>query len=241
ASLKKDSDEIQQLQLFTSNMVNIDPRLIMENKDITKQNLKKSKIEIRKSEQDLSEELIQESREESDTYLPKENNLFHIHKFNKDLIFLQYPQHFKAFHPSRELNMEIQPENKAIKQVVTVKKQSEITKNEDLINSRPKDPTNISIQAKEHKHETTDIYGHSPHHKEYLERENKNEKRNFVKGIIQISFKKRRSEKPYDRISPNQQLSSNSPLHLAHGYQASIQNEKFCNIKKKRIIISAHK
>ncbi|MBW0588816.1 hypothetical protein O181_128531, partial [Austropuccinia psidii MF-1] len=149
-----------------------------------------------------------------------------------DPIFLEYPQHLKNFNPSRELNKEIQPENKSIKQVVTEKKQSEITKNEDLINSRPKDPTNISIQAKEHKHETTDIYGHSPHHKEYLERENKNGKRNLVKGIIQISFKRRRRAKPYDRIAPNQKLSSNSPLHLAHGYKASIQNEKILQHKK---------
>ncbi|MBW0585938.1 hypothetical protein O181_125653 [Austropuccinia psidii MF-1] len=41
ASLKKDNYEIQKLQIFPSNMLNIDPRLIMENKDIIKQNLNK--------------------------------------------------------------------------------------------------------------------------------------------------------------------------------------------------------
>ncbi|MBW0560352.1 hypothetical protein O181_100067 [Austropuccinia psidii MF-1] len=115
ASLKKDSDEIQKLHLFPSNMVNIDPRLIMENKDIIKQNLNKSKIEIRKSEQELAKELTKESKKESDPYLSKENNVFHIHTPKKDPIFLLYPQHFEAFHPSRELNKEIQPANKAIK------------------------------------------------------------------------------------------------------------------------------
>ncbi|MBW0581743.1 hypothetical protein O181_121458 [Austropuccinia psidii MF-1] len=199
ASLKKDNDEIQKLQLFPSNM---------------------SKIEIRKSEQELAKELTQEPKEESDTYLPKENKLFHIHTSNNDTTSPEYSQHIKNFNQSRELNKEIPPENQAIKQVVTVEKEGEITKNEDSIESRPKDPTNISIQAKEHKHESTDIYGHSPHHKEYLERENKNEKRNLVKCIIQISFKKKRRAKPYDRIAPNQKLSSNSPLHLAYRYQA---------------------
>ncbi|MBW0575674.1 hypothetical protein O181_115389 [Austropuccinia psidii MF-1] len=124
-------------------MVNIDKRLIMENKDITKQNLKKSKIEIRKSEQELSKELIQEPKEESDTYLPKKNNLLHIHTFNKDPIFLQYHQHFRAFNPSRELNKEIQPENESIKKVLTVEKGSEITENEVPFNPKPQDFTNI--------------------------------------------------------------------------------------------------
>ncbi|MBW0583321.1 hypothetical protein O181_123036 [Austropuccinia psidii MF-1] len=122
-------------------MVSIDPRLIMENKDIIKQNLNKSKTEIRKSEQELAKELTQEPKKESDTYFSKENNLFHIHTPKKDPIFLQYPQHFKAFHPSRELNKEIQPANKAIKEVVTVEKENKITKNKDLINSRPEDST----------------------------------------------------------------------------------------------------
>ncbi|MBW0545577.1 hypothetical protein O181_085292, partial [Austropuccinia psidii MF-1] len=40
-SLKKDNDKIQKLHLFPSNVVNIDPRHIMENKDIIKQNLNK--------------------------------------------------------------------------------------------------------------------------------------------------------------------------------------------------------
>ncbi|MBW0584418.1 hypothetical protein O181_124133 [Austropuccinia psidii MF-1] len=53
ALLKKDNDGVQKLQRFPSNMVNIDPRLIMENKHIIKQKLNKSKIEIRKSEQEL--------------------------------------------------------------------------------------------------------------------------------------------------------------------------------------------
>ncbi|MBW0591491.1 hypothetical protein O181_131206 [Austropuccinia psidii MF-1] len=104
ASHKQDNN----FQPFPSNMENIDPRLIIENKDITKQNLKKSKIGIRKSEQELSKELIQEQKKESDTYLPKENNLFHIHTPNKDPIFLQYPQHLKAFNPNSKVKKQIQ-------------------------------------------------------------------------------------------------------------------------------------
>ncbi|MBW0570571.1 hypothetical protein O181_110286 [Austropuccinia psidii MF-1] len=233
ASLKKDNDEIQKLQLFPLNMVNIDPRLIMENKNIIKQNLIKSKIEIRKSEQELAKELTQEPNNESDTYLCKENNLFHIYTPNKDPIFLQHPQHFKAFHPSRELNKEIQPENKAIKQVVTEKKQSEITKNEDLINPRLKGPSNISIQAKEHEHKITHHYGHLPHPENYFGRENKNIKSNLVKRISKKSYKnERRRAKPYDRIAPNQKLSSSLPLHLAHRHLTSIQKENLLEYKK---------
>ncbi|MBW0583596.1 hypothetical protein O181_123311 [Austropuccinia psidii MF-1] len=142
ASLKKDNDKIQQLQLFPSNKINIDPRRIMQNKDITQQNLQNSKIGIGKSEQDLSKELIQEPKEESDTYLPKVNNLFHIHTSNKDPTFPEYSQHFKNFNPSRELNKEIQLENEVIKKVVTVEKGIEITKNEDPINLKPQDFTN---------------------------------------------------------------------------------------------------
>ncbi|MBW0553862.1 hypothetical protein O181_093577 [Austropuccinia psidii MF-1] len=141
ASLKRDNIEIQKLQLFPSNKVNIDPRLIMENKDIIKQNLNKSKIEIRKSEQELAKELTQEPKEESDTYLPKENNLFHIHTSNKDPTFPEYSQHLNNFNPSRELNKEIKSENKAIKQEVTVEKGREITRNEDPINLKPRDFT----------------------------------------------------------------------------------------------------
>ncbi|MBW0588595.1 hypothetical protein O181_128310 [Austropuccinia psidii MF-1] len=122
----------------------------------------KSKIGIGKSELEFSKELIQEPKEESDTYLPKENNLFHIHTPNKDPIFLQYPQHFKAFHPSRELNKEIQPENKASKKVVTAEKESKITKNEDLNNSRPKDSTDtrnpMEQYLMENKSDSNEIY-----------------------------------------------------------------------------------
>ncbi|MBW0594215.1 hypothetical protein O181_133930 [Austropuccinia psidii MF-1] len=114
----------------------------MENKDIIKQNLNKSKIEIRKSEQELEKELTQEPKEESDTYLPKENNLFHIHTSNKDPTFPEYSQHLKNFNPRRELNKEIQLVKEAIKQVVTVEKGSEITKNEDPINLKTQYFTN---------------------------------------------------------------------------------------------------
>ncbi|MBW0582537.1 hypothetical protein O181_122252 [Austropuccinia psidii MF-1] len=162
ASLKKDNDEIQKLQLFPSNMVNIYPRLIMENKDIIKQNLNKSKIEIRKSEQELAKELTQEPKEESDTYLPKENNLFHIHTSKKDTTFPEYSQHLKNFNPRSELNKTIRPENKAIKKVVTVEKGSEITKNEDPIKLKPQDFTNtrnpIEQYLMENKSEPNEIY-----------------------------------------------------------------------------------
>ncbi|MBW0559192.1 hypothetical protein O181_098907 [Austropuccinia psidii MF-1] len=45
--------------------------------------------------------------------------------------------------PSNMLNKEIQPENKAIKQVITVEKGSKITKNEVPINPKPQNFTNI--------------------------------------------------------------------------------------------------
>ncbi|MBW0525589.1 hypothetical protein O181_065304 [Austropuccinia psidii MF-1] len=129
----------------------------------------------------------------------------------------------------KEYGERILPNN----QVISTEKMSEITRNEYSINPRLKGTTKISIQAKEHEHKITHHYGHSPNYKKYLERENKNERRNLVKGISQISFeKRRRGAKPYDRIAPNQKLSSNSPLHLAHRYQASIQNKKFLQHKK---------
>ncbi|MBW0524680.1 hypothetical protein O181_064395 [Austropuccinia psidii MF-1] len=83
ASLKKENNEIQKLQPFPSNMVNIGARLIIENENITNQNLQYSKIGIGKSEKDWSKELIQDPKEESDTYLPEKNNLFHILTSNK--------------------------------------------------------------------------------------------------------------------------------------------------------------
>ncbi|MBW0525588.1 hypothetical protein O181_065303 [Austropuccinia psidii MF-1] len=143
ASLKKENNKIQKLQPFPSNVVNIDPRLIMQNKDITQQKLQNSKIGIRKSEQDCSKELIQDPKEESDTYLPEKNDLFHIPTSNKDQIFLEYPQHFKTFNPNSKVKKQIQPGNKAIQQVMTAEKKIYITKNEDPIKPKPKDSTNI--------------------------------------------------------------------------------------------------
>ncbi|MBW0562016.1 hypothetical protein O181_101731 [Austropuccinia psidii MF-1] len=124
-------------------MVNIDPRLIMQDKDITQLNLQNSKIGIRKSEQDLSKELIQEPKEEPVIYLQQKNNLFHISTSNKDPIFPEYPQHLEAFSPKRKVKNEIRPGNKVIKQVMTAEKERDITKNEDLIKPKPKYSTNI--------------------------------------------------------------------------------------------------
>ncbi|MBW0574351.1 hypothetical protein O181_114066 [Austropuccinia psidii MF-1] len=123
-------------------MVNIDPRLIMQDKDITQLNLQNSKIGIRKSEQDLSKELIQEPKEEPGIYLQENNNLFHIPTINKDPIFPEYPQHLKAFNPKRKVKNEIQTESKDIKQVMTSEKERDINKNEDLISPKTKDSIN---------------------------------------------------------------------------------------------------
>ncbi|MBW0550252.1 hypothetical protein O181_089967 [Austropuccinia psidii MF-1] len=127
-------------------MVNIDPRLIMENKDITKGSLQNSKIVIRKQEKYLSKEPIQEQKEESDTYLTKKNDLFHIDTGNKDPIFQEYAQHLKTFNPNSKVTKEIQPEKKSIKQVIFTGKGSEITKNKNSINSKPKNFANIITQ-----------------------------------------------------------------------------------------------
>ncbi|MBW0571156.1 hypothetical protein O181_110871 [Austropuccinia psidii MF-1] len=78
--------------------------------------------------------------------LKKDNNetqKFQPFPSNMDPIFPEYPQHLRAFNPSRKLNKEIQPENKAIKQVITVEKGSEITKNKDPINPKTQNFTNI--------------------------------------------------------------------------------------------------
>ncbi|MBW0575936.1 hypothetical protein O181_115651 [Austropuccinia psidii MF-1] len=123
-------------------MVNIDPRLIMKNKDITQQNLQNSKIGIRQSEQDLSKELNQDPKEESDTYFPEKNDLFHIPTSNKDPIFLEYPHHFKAFKPNSKVKKQIQSRNKAIQQKMTAEKEIDITKNKDPIKLKPQDFTN---------------------------------------------------------------------------------------------------
>ncbi|MBW0542379.1 hypothetical protein O181_082094 [Austropuccinia psidii MF-1] len=48
-SHREDNNDIQKAQLFPSKMINVEPRLCLENKDITKQNLQNSKIETRKS------------------------------------------------------------------------------------------------------------------------------------------------------------------------------------------------
>ncbi|MBW0576150.1 hypothetical protein O181_115865 [Austropuccinia psidii MF-1] len=58
APLKIHSNKTQKLQLCPSNMVNIDPRLIMEDKYITKENLQNSKFGIIKSEQEFSKEPV---------------------------------------------------------------------------------------------------------------------------------------------------------------------------------------
>ncbi|MBW0543718.1 hypothetical protein O181_083433 [Austropuccinia psidii MF-1] len=108
-------------------MVNIYPRLIMQGKDITQQNLQNSKIGIRKSEPDSSKELIQESKEES-----------------------EYPQHLKTFNPNSKVKKRIQPRNEAIKQVMTAEKESDITKNDDLIKPKPKYSTNIRNHIEQH-------------------------------------------------------------------------------------------
>ncbi|MBW0550717.1 hypothetical protein O181_090432 [Austropuccinia psidii MF-1] len=121
-SLKKENNKIQKLQPSPSNMVNIYPRLIMQNKDITQQNLQNSKIGIRKSEQDLSKELIQDPKEESGTYLPDKNDLFHIPTANKDPIFPKYLQKLKTFNPDRKVKRQIQPGNKSIKKLMTAEK-----------------------------------------------------------------------------------------------------------------------
>ncbi|MBW0538321.1 hypothetical protein O181_078036 [Austropuccinia psidii MF-1] len=142
-SLKKENNKIQKLQPFPSNMVNIDPRLIMQNQDITQQNLQNSKIGIRKSEEDFSKELIQDPKEESGTYLPENNDVFHIPTANKDPIFPEYLQKLKTFNPNSKFKKQIQLGNKAIKQVMTSEKESDITKNEDLIKPKPKYSTNI--------------------------------------------------------------------------------------------------
>ncbi|MBW0542927.1 hypothetical protein O181_082642 [Austropuccinia psidii MF-1] len=120
ASLKKEDNKIQKIQPFPLNMVNIDPRLIMQDKDITQQNLQNSKIRIRKSEQDLSKELIKKSKEES-----------------------EYPHHLKTFNPHSKVKKQIQPGNKAIKKERTAEKESYITKNEDPIKPKHKYSTNI--------------------------------------------------------------------------------------------------
>ncbi|MBW0527417.1 hypothetical protein O181_067132 [Austropuccinia psidii MF-1] len=107
----------------------------MQDKDITHQNLQNSKIGIRKSEQDLSKELIQES---------------------------EYPQHLKAFNPNSKVKKQIQPVNKVIKQVMTAEKEIDITKNEDLIKLKPQDFTNtrnpIEQHIMENKSEPNEIY-----------------------------------------------------------------------------------
>ncbi|MBW0586931.1 hypothetical protein O181_126646 [Austropuccinia psidii MF-1] len=143
-------------------MVNIDPRLIMQNKDITQQNLQNSKIGIRKSEQDLSKELIQDPKGEPDTYFPEKNELFHIPTSNKDPIFLEYPQHFKAFNPNSKVKKQIQSGNKAIQKEMTAEKESDITKNKDPINLKPQDFTNtrnpMEQNLMENKSEPNEIY-----------------------------------------------------------------------------------
>ncbi|MBW0584116.1 hypothetical protein O181_123831 [Austropuccinia psidii MF-1] len=143
-------------------MVNIDPRLIMQNKDITQQNLQNSKIGIIKSEQDLSKEPIQEPKEESDTYLPEKNCLFNIPTYNKDPIFLRYPQHFKAFNPNRKVKKQAQSGNRVIQQEMTAQKESDITKNEYPINLKPQDFTNTRNPMEQYilekKSEPNEIY-----------------------------------------------------------------------------------
>ncbi|MBW0578950.1 hypothetical protein O181_118665 [Austropuccinia psidii MF-1] len=114
-------------------MVNIDPRLIMQYKDITQQNIKNSKIGIRKSEQDLSKELIQESKEES-----------------------EYPQHLKTLNPNRKVKKQIQPGNRAIKQVMTAEKEKGITKNEDLIINMTEEISE-EINNRQKKHDQKDL------------------------------------------------------------------------------------
>ncbi|MBW0497599.1 hypothetical protein O181_037314 [Austropuccinia psidii MF-1] len=114
SSLKKENNKIQKLQPFPSNMVNIDPSLIVQDKDITQQNLQNSKIGIRKSEQDSSKELIQKSKEES-----------------------EYPHQLKTLNPHSKVGKQIQPGNK------TIKKENYITKIEDPIKPKPKYSTNI--------------------------------------------------------------------------------------------------
>ncbi|MBW0527985.1 hypothetical protein O181_067700 [Austropuccinia psidii MF-1] len=123
-------------------MINIDPSVIMENKDITKHNIQSSKIEIRKSEQEFLKELIQEQKEESETYLPERNNLFHIPTSKMDPIFKEYLQQPKTFNRNRKVKKQIPPGNKSIKQRMTAAKESDINKNKDLIKPKSNDSTN---------------------------------------------------------------------------------------------------
>ncbi|MBW0489547.1 hypothetical protein O181_029262 [Austropuccinia psidii MF-1] len=118
-------------------MVNIEPRIIMENKDITKQKLQDSKIGIRKLEKDLYKELIKGPKEESDTYLPKKLTYFiSLHPRR-----IQYSKNiFRS--PKQKGEKKIQPSNKAIKQNITSEKESDINKIEDPIKQKPKDSTN---------------------------------------------------------------------------------------------------
>ncbi|MBW0557161.1 hypothetical protein O181_096876 [Austropuccinia psidii MF-1] len=181
ASHKQDNNNIQKFQPFPPNMINFDPRLIMQNKDITQQNLQNSRIEIRKSEQDLSKELIQDPKEESDTYLPEDNDLFHIPSANEDSIFPEY----------------------SIKQEMTAEKESDITKTEYPIKPKPKNSTNIRNHVEqdlmENKSDPNEIYrsnsiNHSTNAKEEdspatYHNSNK-ENNNFNLGINYFSFDK---------------------------------------------------
>ncbi|MBW0588453.1 hypothetical protein O181_128168, partial [Austropuccinia psidii MF-1] len=118
-------------------------------------------------------------------------------------------------------------------QVNLKEKISETTEDRYSINPRLKGPANISIQAKEHEHKVTHHYGHLPHPENYFGRENKNIKSNLVKRISKKSYKnERRRAKPYDRIAPNQKLSTRLPLHLAHRHLTSNQKENLLEYKK---------
>ncbi|MBW0588576.1 hypothetical protein O181_128291 [Austropuccinia psidii MF-1] len=138
ASIKKENKKTQKIQPFPSNMVNICPRLIMKNKDITQQNLQNSKIGIRKSEKDLSSKLIQDPKEESGTYLLEKSDLFHIPTANKDSILPEYLQKLKTFNPNSKVKKQIQPGNKAIKKVMNAEKKVTLVKMKIQLNQNLK-------------------------------------------------------------------------------------------------------